>query len=176
MPSYDAPQRIYFCTDYCSFRVVKFTERDPGSFLFRKPAMPNKGKGRADRPDQQIYAQPLPLVPIPSTTLFARSLSLIRLHVVSIENPHCVGIFDEPSRSVWIVNARDRDILWRRGFFGKGNLSRSEPSWLNRRLNQLGRTTTKGLCFFSRSFNFHRSRFFSFFFFHFLLNLISGGC
>lgn len=26
-------------------------------------------------------------------------------------------------------------ILWRRGFFGKGNLSRSEPSWLSRQLN-----------------------------------------
>jgi tRNA-splicing endonuclease subunit Sen2 len=98
----------------------------------------SKGKGRAGRPDQQVYAHALPLVPVPSTTLFARSLNLIRLHLVSIENPHCVGIFDEPSRSVWIVNARDRDILWRRGFFGKGNLSRSEPSWLNRRLNQLG--------------------------------------
>lgn len=129
---------------YSGVCAVKFwqtvTRARAHTFLSGSPVMPTKGKGRASRPDQQVYAHALPLVHLPSTTLFARSLSLLRLHVVSIENPHCVGIFDEPSRSVWIVNARDRDILWRRGFFGKGNLSRSEPSWLNRRLNQLGGT------------------------------------
>jgi len=146
--------------------MVSLSTRDLSECLpFRETlnfVMPSKGKGRANRQDLNVYAHALPLVPVPSTTLFARSLRLVRLHVVSIENPRCVGIFDEPSRSVWIVNARDRDILWRRGFFGKGNLSRSEPSWLNRKLNQLdGGETTKGelnvpfsLMFLRRSFFF----------------------
>jgi hypothetical protein len=28
-------------------------------------------------------------------------------------------------------------VLWRKGFFGKGNLSRSEPTWLKREINRL---------------------------------------
>lgn len=67
-------------------------------------------------------------------------------HLAAVSNPHCVGIFDAGSRSVWVVNKQDRDLLWQRGFFGKGNLSRSEPSWLKRRINQLEaeRGTNKG--------------------------------
>ncbi|KAI0060932.1 tRNA-intron endonuclease catalytic domain-like protein [Artomyces pyxidatus] len=52
-----------------------------------------------------------------------------------VVNPHCEGILDPPTRSVWVTNSTDAKILWRRGFFGKGNLSRSEPSWLARQIN-----------------------------------------
>lgn len=109
--------------------------------------MSTKGKGRSRKPEHLEYANALPLLPTPSKTLVARSLNTVfRIHLVSIENPRCVAIFDAPTRSVWVVNARDREILWKRGFFGKGNLSRSEPSWLNRRVNQLvaARSGTKG--------------------------------
>lgn len=30
---------------------------------------------------------------------------------------------------------KDAMVLWQRGFFGKGDLSRSEPSWLARQIN-----------------------------------------
>lgn len=43
--------------------------------------------------------------------------------------------------TVKVLNPRDQDILWTMGFFGKGNLSRSEPSWFtrtSRRLNLEG--------------------------------------
>ena len=99
------------------------------------------GKGRGRRPENKIYANALPLVPVPSlytSPILSRVLGPSSFFArASISNPHCVGVFDEKSRSVWIVNARDMDILWQRGFFGKGNLSRSEPTWLNRRINQL---------------------------------------
>jgi tRNA-splicing endonuclease subunit Sen2 len=36
---------------------------------------------------------------------------------------------------VWVSNDKDSLILWKRGFFGKGDLSRSEPSWLARQIN-----------------------------------------
>ncbi|KAF9511378.1 hypothetical protein BS47DRAFT_1346894 [Hydnum rufescens UP504] len=98
-------------------------------------------KGPSRRPENKIYANALPLVPVPSlyagpilSRVLGPSTPLAR---ASISNPHCVGVFDEKSRSVWITSARDIDILWKRGFFGKGNLSRSEPTWLNRRINQL---------------------------------------
>lgn len=98
-----------------------------------------KGKGRRLTAYQELYINPLPLLPVPSASPLSSLTRSLGLGLgVTVENPRCVGIFDAPTRSVWIVNARDREVLWRRGFFGKGNLSRSEPSWRMRRVNQLG--------------------------------------
>jgi tRNA-splicing endonuclease subunit Sen2 len=52
-----------------------------------------------------------------------------------VEVPKCTGVFDPLTRSVWVVDKDDMDILFRRGFFGKGTLSRSEPSWRERRVD-----------------------------------------
>ena len=105
------------------------------------PMASNHGKGsqksgarRAE--NNRIYAHPLPLVfsaPDSSSKLgFGHVLGLFGLSRTRLENPHCEGVFDPATRSVWITNERDSAILWRRGFFGKGDLSRSEPSWLAR--------------------------------------------
>ena len=51
--------------------------------------------------------------------------------------PQCHGIYDPITRSVWVTDRKDMDILFRRGFFGKGTLSRSEPSWRERRVDLL---------------------------------------
>ncbi|KAG8768703.1 tRNA splicing endonuclease subunit sen2, partial [Serendipita sp. 398] len=48
-----------------------------------------------------------------------------------------IGVLDPPSRSVWIYDEEQQMTLWRKGFFGKGNLSRSEPTWLKREINRL---------------------------------------
>jgi tRNA-splicing endonuclease subunit Sen2 len=50
----------------------------------------------------------------------------------------CVGRWDPSSRTIWVTNPEDILVLWRRGFFGKGSLSRSEPSWLARERTRLG--------------------------------------
>ena len=98
----------------------------------RSPAS-NKRGGRHSQ-NNQIYAYPLPvlfedLYPNSRINSFVGHLGLSLTRVI---NPHCEGIFDPATRSVWVTNAKDSTILWRRGFFGKGNLSRSEPSWLAR--------------------------------------------
>ncbi|KDQ61592.1 hypothetical protein JAAARDRAFT_122938 [Jaapia argillacea MUCL 33604] len=89
--------------------------------------------------NNRIYANPLPLIfsPIEHTRIWPSHILLGILGFSSsrIANPHCEGIFDAATRSVWVSNAEDSMTLWRRGFFGKGNLSRSEPSWLARRIN-----------------------------------------
>lgn len=54
-----------------------------------------------------------------------------------IELPTCVGTFDPPTRSVWVTDQRSKEILFNSGFFGKGSLSRSEPSWRQRRVDLL---------------------------------------
>ncbi|KAI1793563.1 hypothetical protein LXA43DRAFT_221728 [Ganoderma leucocontextum] len=94
-------------------------------------------KGGARRAENnRIYGHPLPLVfstPDSGSKLgFGHVLGLFGLSRTRLENPHCEGVFDPATRSVWITNERDSAILWRRGFFGKGDLSRSEPSWLAR--------------------------------------------
>ena len=103
---------------------------------------PNRQKGsqksgarRAE--NNRIYAHPLPLAffaPDAQSRL-GHVLGLFGYSSTRLENPHCEGIFDPATRSVWITNQKDSMILWRRGFFGKGDLSRSEPSWLARQIN-----------------------------------------
>lgn len=55
----------------------------------------------------------------------------------AIEVPACIGILDPASQSVWVTDPRDMATLFNRGFFGKGSLSRSEPSWRQRRVDIL---------------------------------------
>ena len=84
----------------------------------------------------KIYANPLPLLFIESPPSRVRSiLGLLGLSLTQVENPHCEGVFDPITRSVWVTNHEHSMVLWRRGFFGKGDLSRSEPSWLARQIN-----------------------------------------
>ncbi|KAJ7089660.1 hypothetical protein B0H15DRAFT_265546 [Mycena belliarum] len=98
---------------------------------------PVSGKPAARRNDNnRIYGCPLPLIfwyPPPSRV---RSLlGLLGLTTTRVETPHIDAIFDAPTRSVWVADRHGATILWRRGFFGKGDLSRSEPSWLARQIN-----------------------------------------
>lgn len=92
------------------------------------------GGKRSD--NNRIYAHPLPLLFLdPPKSRITSVLGLLGLSLTRVENPHCEGIFDPITRSVWVAKPEDSTILWRRGFFGKGDLSRSEPSWLARQLN-----------------------------------------
>ena len=59
--------------------------------------------------------------------------------------------YDRQLQTVW-VEELDQGIrlLWRRGFFGKGTLSRSEPTWRQRKINEIdalrkGRMTAEQL-------------------------------
>ncbi|KAF7294483.1 Myosin motor domain-containing protein [Mycena kentingensis (nom. inval.)] len=101
----------------------------------RKRPVSNKAGGRRGD-NQRLYQHPLPLTflyPLPSP---ARSvLGLLGLSLAKVETPQVHGIFDHATRSVWVVDRAEAFILWRRGFFGKGDLSRSEPSWMHRQVN-----------------------------------------
>lgn len=97
-----------------------------------------KGFGRKND-NNKIYAYPLPLVlevPEPQTRWSPNFIGLFGLSTSRVLNPHCEGVFDDKTKSVWVLNSKDSMILWQRGFFGKGNLSRSEPSWFARQVNQ----------------------------------------
>ncbi|KAF7309633.1 tRNA-splicing endonuclease subunit Sen2 [Mycena indigotica] len=101
----------------------------------RKRPVANKAAGRRGD-NNRIYANPLPLTflyPLPSPVRSV--LGLLGLNLAKIDTPQIHGLFDHATRSVWITDRAQSLILWRRGFFGKGDLSRSEPSWLNRQVN-----------------------------------------
>ncbi|KAF9221369.1 hypothetical protein BS17DRAFT_263713 [Gyrodon lividus] len=85
----------------------------------------------------RIYSNPLPIILTePSQpSLLHKALGLLGVSVTQILNPHCEGVLDLATRSVWVLNMKDAMVLWQRGFFGKGDLSRSEPSWLARQIN-----------------------------------------
>ncbi|KAG5647884.1 hypothetical protein DXG03_007808 [Asterophora parasitica] len=96
---------------------------------------PNKGGTRRNE-NNRIYANPLPVFfAEPPPSRIRSVLGLLGLSLTEVVNPHCEGVFDSTTRSVWVSNPKDTILLWRRGFFGKGDLSRSEPSWLARQIN-----------------------------------------
>ncbi|BGP41250.1 tRNA splicing endonuclease subunit sen2 [Rhodotorula kratochvilovae] len=75
------------------------------------------------------YQQLLPLKPAPDT--YTNSLrSALRLGQLS--PPQIDAVWDALTQTVWVKDDHHMTQLWRQGFFGKGVLSRSEPSWRRR--------------------------------------------
>lgn len=105
---------------------------------------PNFSSKPAPKSRQQVlnarYGHPLPIL-LPNSTQSNKGKSKSLLSAFSsttdIVVPQCKGVYDPLTRSVWVTDRDDMDILFRRGFFGKGTLSRSEPSWRERRVDLL---------------------------------------
>lgn len=108
--------------------------------LSRRGRGGKKGNARRNE-NNKIYEHALPVILDVGRVQYTRSyttnfLGLFGLSTSRIETP-CINCFlDIPTRSVWVTENDDAMILWRRGFFGKGSLSRSEPSWYTRQVNQ----------------------------------------
>ena len=96
-----------------------------------------KGKSSAQKTETaRVYAHPLPvLLPEHPQSRIQSILSFLGLSLHRTSNPHREGVFDPHTRSVWVSRSEDISVLWRCGFFGKGDLSRSEPSWYTRQLH-----------------------------------------
>ncbi|KAI4132867.1 MAG: hypothetical protein LQ347_002418 [Umbilicaria vellea] len=105
---------------------------------------------RTARPNyNHIHALPLPLKTYPLPLLIPHNPFSL-LHVVytyvtqllapPISHPSTLfqAYFSPETRSVHVVDEDTIRVLWERGFFGKGSLSRSEPSWLDREKRRKG--------------------------------------
>lgn len=133
----------------------------PGESTTPQPSQPaTKRPPRRKGPNYaQIHSKPLPLNihPLPAFHP-THPVSLLRLayaflsQLISPPNSHpehlYVGYFSPESRSVHITDPAQVRALWEMGFFGKGTLSRSEPSWLDREQTKLkagggGRSTAE---------------------------------
>ncbi|WVR05641.1 hypothetical protein IAU60_002663 [Kwoniella sp. DSM 27419] len=109
----------------------------------------NAGRAR-HLANQKKYGNPLPILPPQPPTYKGQPPSVLSSYISSlspsswassskskIEVPQAFGTFDPITRSVWVEDEYSKDVLFCRGFFGKGSLSRSEPSWRERRVGLL---------------------------------------
>ena len=83
--------------------------------------------------NKKLYAKPLPII----------------LDPTSGSQLWCAGVFDKLTKSVWVTNHEQAMVLWHHGFFGKGDLSRSEPTWSARQENARdsnGKRTSHLIC------------------------------
>ncbi len=105
-----------------------------------KPPPRPKKKGRNYA---QIHSKPLPLEVHPLPAFHpSNPISLLRIaycwisHLLYPPTSHpperYTGYFSPETRSIHITDPGHARALWEMGFFGKGTLSRSEPSWLDR--------------------------------------------
>lgn len=81
-----------------------------------------------------LYSSLLPLIPNPITYTIPNPFLKSSL---AISPRQIEAIYDEITKTIWVQSEQDMITLWRKGFFGKGALSRSEPSWKRRVENKL---------------------------------------
>lgn len=105
--------------------------------------MPNvKGAGKkATLAKRQLYSNPLPVGRTPSKRTQTEPLSwwdwfneLSKwVYDGASTAPVYRAWYDDMTKSVWMYDTGEAHQLWTQGFFGKGNLSRSEPTWVARK-------------------------------------------
>lgn len=105
---------------------------------------------RPSRPNyKQIHVHPLPINIFPLPPLLPHNpLSVLQIALICFfqlvvppsSHPQELyqGCFTTETRSVHITDEKTIRSLWEQGFFGKGSLSRSEPSWLDREKRRKG--------------------------------------
>lgn len=106
----------------------------------RPPPRPNYGKIHAKPLPVAAYPPP-PLIPHnPLSILHIAFTYLYRLLAPPSSHPEILyqAYFSPETRSVHVTDETAIGALWESGFFGKGSLSRSEPSWLDREKKRRG--------------------------------------
>ena len=111
----------------------------------RKPARPNYNQLHAKSLPLEVY--PLPAF-IPHNPLSAFRIAYFFLgHLFFPPTSHppvlYKATFSPKTRSVNVTDPVSIRALWEKGFFGKGTLSRSEPTWLQQEKRRRGVATTE---------------------------------
>lgn len=104
---------------------------------------PARSPAEDTRPRHEVYKLPAPIRTFPLPTFYpSNPISLLHIAWTWASQvffpppaePSVVweGVWSPTSRSVHVVDHNAIRALWEQGFYGKGNLSRSEPNWLKR--------------------------------------------
>ena len=99
----------------------------------------SKGGKRAARNAKlrEFYSDPLPIpTPPPSFNIFSPSTYKSLIFPPSQPRPY-IGRWCAETRSVNISSDADGVEIWRRGMWGKGTLSRSQPAWRERKVKEM---------------------------------------
>lgn len=111
------------------------------------PAAPGASAAEKSKPGRkplhEVYKLPVPVRTFPLPTFYpSNPISLLHLAWAWASQflfpppaePSVIyeGLWSPSSRSVNVVDPVAIRALWEQGFYGKGNLSRSEPNWLKR--------------------------------------------
>ncbi|RPB08440.1 hypothetical protein P167DRAFT_343614 [Morchella conica CCBAS932] len=119
------------------------THPAPTFTLPTPPAAPARYK----KPNYNVvHALPLPLTTVPLPPLIPHNpLSLLHIIIAylfpgttSHPSPLHVGAFHASTRAIHVTDPQSIKAFWEHGFFGKGSLSRSEPTWVIRKRRALG--------------------------------------
>ncbi|KAL4894601.1 hypothetical protein BDV59DRAFT_175779 [Aspergillus ambiguus] len=111
---------------------------------------PAKPPGRRQRPQRPNYrhihrfllpvlVHPLPpLIPHNPLSVVSVLLSYLTYLIAPPQQEIYPAYFDWETSSVHVTDRKAIRALWEMGFFGKGNLSRSEPNWLEQEKKRRG--------------------------------------
>ncbi|KAL2040631.1 hypothetical protein N7G274_006610 [Stereocaulon virgatum] len=115
-----------------------------------KPLSPIKEPPRPSKPNfARLYAKPFPLNTYPLPPLIPHNAFSV-LHIAFTYIYHHIArasshpkipyqaYFSPETRSIHVTDQVAIRALWESGFFGKGSLSRSEPTWLDREKRRRG--------------------------------------
>ena len=86
-----------------------------------------------------LTVHPLPpLIPHNPLSVISVFLSYLTYFISAPKHEVYSAYFDSATSSVHVTDEKAIRALWEMGFFGKGSLSRSEPSWLEREKKRIG--------------------------------------
>ncbi|KAJ5241104.1 uncharacterized protein N7469_002695 [Penicillium citrinum] len=114
------------------------------------PARANVRLARATRPPRPNYrhihrfplpvnAHPVPpVIPHNPLSIISAALSYLSFLISRPSQEVHSAYFDPATSSIHVTDEKAIRALWEMGFFGKGSLSRSEPSWLEREKKRRG--------------------------------------
>lgn len=114
------------------------------------PTRVNPRPARAPRPPRPNYrhihrfplpvnAHPVPpVIPHNPLSILSAALSYLSFLISRPSQEIHSAYFDPATSSIHVTDEKAIKALWEMGFFGKGSLSRSEPSWLEREKKRRG--------------------------------------
>ena len=107
-----------------------------------------KGRSTVRRPNYHaihrnalpVTVHPLPvLIPHNPLSIVAIALSYLLQVIIPPKRKVYKGYFSSATSSIHITDEATQRALWEQGFFGRGSLSRSEPTWLQNQ-QRMGQT------------------------------------
>ncbi|KAL2794154.1 hypothetical protein BJX66DRAFT_351322 [Aspergillus keveii] len=79
-----------------------------------------------------------PLIPHNPLSIISVLLSYLTYFITTPKNETYSAYFDSSTSSIHVTDEKTVRALWEMGFFGKGSLSRSEPTWLDQEKKRRG--------------------------------------